>query len=360
MPDSYLQLKDDTIVLLGTWDIDHHQDIHQQIIQANTDSVVKLDGNGIDQLDFAGALLLSQLLEKLDLDEDALNLSAEQLVLLEQIVPHTKEESTAIKIPSMAAKVGNFIFHKYRNTVLLLTFIGAVAHTAASALLRKNKVSFGHILAVIEDVGVNAIPIVSMLSLSIGVVLAYQIGLQLQTYGANVYIAYYSGMAMLREFAPLLTSLIVAGRTASSFTALVGTMKLNEEIDALRTLGISPLERLVIPRIIGALVAVPLLTIVADLFGIIGCMLMSKTMLQVEFFDYIMLFQEYISIADYTVGLVKAPMFAMIIAFVGCFQGLQVGINGNGIGMNTTRSVVQAIFLIIIADATFSIMFGWS
>jgi len=199
----------------------------------------------------------------------------------------------------------------------------------------------------------------ALLSFLIGVVLAYQMGLQLKTYGANVYIAYLTGLAVVREFGPLITAIIVAGRTSSSFTAQIGTMKVKEEIDALKTMGLSVTERIVLPKVLGLLIVFPLLVFWSDLFGILGSMVVSKSMLDVGHIEYLSRLKQEVGVEEYWVGLSKAPVFAILIAIVGCYQGFLVSSSADSVGARTTMSVVQALFLIIIADAVFSIYYSW-
>ena len=166
-------------------------------------------------------------------------------------------------------------------------------------------------------------------------------------------------MAIFREFAPLITAIIVAGRTSSSFTAQIGSMKINEEIDALYTMGLSPIELIVVPKVLGILIIFPLLIFWADMFSTLGAMLMSKFMLHVGYIDFLSRLQESVGLKQMMLGLYKAPAFAILIALVGCFQGFQVEASADSVGSQTTKSVVQALFLIIIADATFSVVYSW-
>jgi phospholipid/cholesterol/gamma-HCH transport system permease protein len=211
----------------------------------------------------------------------------------------------------------------------------------------------------VEVVGYQALPIIALLSFLIGVVLTYQMGLQLKTYGANIYIVNLTSLAILREFGPLITSIIVAGRTSSAFAAQLGMMKINEEFDAIQTMGLSTINRLVLPKLIGTVIAVPLLTIWANVFGVIGAMIMSKNMLSISYFDFLNRLQEVTELSTFWMGMSKAPVFALIIATVGCFQGFQVAGTAASVGQRTMISVVQAIFLIIIVDAMFSVLFSW-
>jgi phospholipid/cholesterol/gamma-HCH transport system permease protein len=210
--------------------------------------------------------------------------------------------------------------------------------------------------------GLSAVPIVVLLSFLIGIVLCYQMGLQLQEYNANIFIVDLSGLAILREFGPLITALIAAARTSTAFSSEIGSMKVNDELDALTTMGISPLSRLVVPKLIGLLIALPLLTIVSDAAGMFGSMVMSQNLLAIHFDDFAVRFRQVVEMSSFWLGLVKAPVFALAIALVGCFQGFQVRFGADSVGKQTTKAAVQAIFLIIIIDAAFSVlysMYGW-
>ncbi len=166
------------------------------------------------------------------------------------------------------------------------------------------------------------------------------------------------GLAMLRELSPLLTAIIVAGRSGSAYAAQIGTMKVTEEVDALRTVGIAPIELLVLPKIVALAVALPLLTVYADVLGVAGGMVMAKKELAVGFPDFLDRLQYALGLSDFLVGIGKTPVFAAIIAVVGCFQGFQVGADAESVGRRTTVSVVQSIFLVIVADAIFSVIFN--
>lgn len=184
-------------------------------------------------------------------------------------------------------------------------------------------------------------------------------GLQLRNYGADIFIVDLLGISLFREFGPLITAIIVAGRTASSFTAQIGTMKIKEEIDALQTLGIEPAELLILPKCLALMVVLPLLTVWADIFGVFGGMLMSQHMLEITFGDFLHRFQSAVSISSFVTGMVKAPVFGLIIAAIGCYQGLQVKQSAESVGRHTTQSVVEAIFCIVVVDAIFSILFSY-
>ncbi|NJM13497.1 MAG: ABC transporter permease [Synechococcaceae cyanobacterium SM1_2_3] len=210
----------------------------------------------------------------------------------------------------------------------------------------------------IETAGVNALPIIALLSFMLGIVIAYQGGQQLKFYGANIFIVDMVSLTMLRELAPLITAIIVAGRTGSSYTAQIGTMQVTEEVDALRTIGISPMDLLVLPKLLALIIALPLLIVFADALSVFGGMVMARALLEVSFEDFIDRFVLVVTPTSFLLGVGKAPFFAAIIALVGCYQGFQVRGGADSVGRQTTVSVVQSIFMVIAADALFSILLG--
>jgi phospholipid/cholesterol/gamma-HCH transport system permease protein len=212
---------------------------------------------------------------------------------------------------------------------------------------------------IVEESGLNALPIAGLLVFLLGIVVAYQGGRQLETYGANIFVVELVGLIMLRELSPLIVAIIVAGRTGSAYTAEIGTMRVTEEIDAMQTIGIGPFDQLVLPKVVGLIIALPLLTVFADILGIFGGMVMASNVLDVSFRDFLQRMPQAISMTDFLVGVVKAPVFALIISMVGCHQGFQVSGGADSVGKQTTVSVVQSIFLVIITDACFSVLFSW-
>lgn len=226
------------------------------------------------------------------------------------------------------------------------------------AIKRRVGLPWKSFLQTIELTGYNALPIVGLLSFLVGLVLSYQIGMQLNTYGAGIFTVDLLGLGILREFGPLIAAIIVAGRSGSAFTAELGSMNINQEIDALKTFGVSPTEYLVFPRLMGMLVSFPLLAIWSDIFGVLGGMIMLKYMMHIGFAEFLIRFQEKVALKTLILGLIKTPIFAFVIASVGCFRGFQVQSDSTSVGKQTTMSVVQSIFLIIIIDAIFSIVFS--
>ena len=242
-----------------------------------------------------------------------------------------------------------------RQSVALLSFVGETACALAACIAHPARLRWRPILYNIRGSGFDALPIVGLLSFLIGIVVAYQSAAQLRKYGANIFVADVVGLSMLREFAPLITAIIIAGRSGAAYAAQIGTMSVTEEIDAMRTLGIAPLEVLVLPKFLALVIALPLLAVFADVLGVFGGMIMAKAHLGVGFGDFLERFVTAVSITDYLIGIGKTPVFAAIIVVVGCYQGFRTKGGADSVGRQTTRSVVQSILFVIVADSMFSI-----
>lgn len=324
-----------------------------------------INGKLISSFDSAGALALKNCMEMLKQHDNQIelsNFSENQKKLMELI--DSKHDNLTYQAPiikphGILYQIGKESENKLKQVDGLVILIGDLSTKFFESLGNWRRFQGAGIISNVDSAGIKALPIIGLLSFLIGVVLAYQMGLQLQTYGANIFIAYLSGMAIFREFAPLITAIIVAGRTSSAFTAQIGSMKINEEVDALLTMGLSPTELLVLPKVLGLLVVFPLLVFWADVFSIIGAMIMSNSMLNVSFLDFLVRLKDSVGLSQLLLGLYKAPAFALIISLVGCYQGFRVEASADSIGSQTTKSVVQSLFLIIIADAIFSVVYSW-
>ncbi len=350
----------------GAWTSAGINTISNQLQKFDWPQVTEMvvDGDKISQMDSAGAWLLAKTLAPLK--EDGAKINFENFAnryknLLELVQQYLAEIMAPLEKPprhNWLYRLGETSYQKYLQADDFLIFIGELAFSMLRQIRYPQRIQWASIINNIYQTGYQALGIIAFLSLLIGVVLAYQMGVQLEVYGANVFIVNLTGIAILREFGPLIASIIVAGRTASSYTAFLGTMKVNEEIDALRTMGISPIDRLVLPRIFGLMIAFPLLTFWSDIFGVIGSMVMAKVTLGIHYHDFMTRFQSEVKLDNYIIGLVKAPVFALVIGAVGCFQGFRVSYSADSVGLQTTKSVVQALFLIIIVDALFSVFFS--
>jgi len=239
-----------------------------------------------------------------------------------------------------------------------LAFIGELAMAGVSMLRHPSRMRWRAVLHELQIGGFDALPIIGLTAFLLGVVVAYQGADQLRNYGANIFVVELVGYAMLREFAPLISAIIIAGRSGSAYAAQLGTMVVNEEVDALSTIGIDPLQRLVWPRILALAIALPLLTVFADIAGVFGGMVMASTQLDIGFAEFLARFGRVMQGTALLVGVGKSFVFAFIIVLVGCFQGLRTRGSADSVGRQTTVSVVQAIFLVIVADALFSVAFN--
>lgn len=327
------------------------------------DGDLLIDGAKLEELDTAGAWLLFRFLRDLERAGRKVELRGlkPEFASLMEMVAASGAEASVSQPPQLSwlARLGcNFTEH-FEQAAGMLTFIGEAAVTGARLLRQPSRIRLRPVLHNIQSAGVEALPIVGLLSFLIGVVVSYQGAGQLARYGASIFVADLVGLSMLREMGPLLTAIIVAGRSGSAFTAQIGTMKVTEEVDAMRTIGIAPMELLVLPKILALLIALPLLTIYADILGVFGGMVMAKTQLGINFHDFLDRFDKAVSLASLMVGIGKSLAFSLIVALVGCFQGFRVGGSADSVGRQTTVSVVQAIFLVIVMDAVFSVIFSW-
>jgi phospholipid/cholesterol/gamma-HCH transport system permease protein len=325
-----------------------------------------LEAGGIGALDSAGALFLHRLRENLQAQGRQVEIHGlseahrDLLAIIEQAgLPDPHSASRAPQSSNPLADLGRATWNGLREIHAFLAFLGETALVCAHALLVPRRIRWQALFANLQSAGLNAMPIVGLMSFLIGVVLAYQGGSQLRLYGANIFIADLVGITLLRELAPMLTAIMVAGRTGSAFTAQIATMKITDEIDALRTLGISPMELLVVPKLFALMLALPLLTVFGDLMGLAGGMLIAWISLDVSFSEFLSRLQTPIMYQNYLIGIGKAPIFAIVVVLIGCYQGFRVSGGADSVGRQVTISVVQAIFLVIMVDAVFSVMFSW-
>jgi phospholipid/cholesterol/gamma-HCH transport system permease protein len=328
---------------------------------------VMLDLAGIERLDTAGAWLVLRTEHDLAARGNSVelrNLRASFSPLFDQVRGRGAGAPLPHPIPShhtlvgFVARIGEVTLRLAHRSYSILGFFGLVTITLAELARHPRRLRLTATIVQMEHTGLNATPIVGLLSFLIGVVFAYQGADQLRRFGAEIYTVNLLGIAILRELGVLLTAIIVAGRSGSAFTAQIGTMQVNEEIDALRTLGLDPIEVLVVPRVFGLMVTLPLLAIYADFLGLLGGCLMSWATLGISIPTFMDQLHSAIGQWTFWVGVIKAPFFAAVIALVGCYEGFNVERSADSVGRLTTQSVVESIFIVIVADAAFSIMFS--
>jgi phospholipid/cholesterol/gamma-HCH transport system permease protein len=352
------------VLCVGVWTVQGIARLEQQLKDIAWPAALdmEIDCSAISALDTSGAWLLrrtARVLEQQGRSVRIIGLRAESSSLLDlisacEVLPPSDQPNTGL-----LASIGKQSWRGLENMSGMLAFVGASAIALLRLMAQPRRIRWRTIFHNVQSAGVEALPIVGLLTFLMGVVIAYQGADQLQRFGANIFIADLVGLSMLRELSPLLTAIIVAGRSGSAYAAQIGTMKVTEEIDALRTVGVSPQELLVLPKILALVIALPLLTVYADVTGVLGGMIMARSKLDVSFAVFVDRLGDAISLSSFLTGIVKAPVFAAIIALVGCFQGFQVGGSADSVGRQTTLSVVQAIFLVILADALFSVVFNW-
>lgn len=254
--------------------------------------------------------------------------------------------------------LGKSLIEMGKNGKELTGFLGEVLVTIYRSFRHFKCLRWTSITHHLQIVGLQALPIVGLISFLIGAVLAYQGIIQLDRFGASIYTIDFLGIALVRELSVLLTSIVVAGRSGSSFTAQIGTMALNQEVDAIRILGLNPIIILVLPRILALFIALPILVVVSMLTGCLGGMVLTFLLIDVSAVQFWHSLQKAVTVTTFWVGISKAPLFAIIIGVVSCFRGLQVKGSAESIGLMTTRSVVEGIFLVIVCDALMSIVFS--
>ena len=335
----------------------------QREIDAESDPLT-IDLSGVERMDTVGAWLVYRAVR--DRGAKVAGATPESQSLLDQVAEfdrpvqvHPDEKSSVTRV---VAELGEWIAETGRTLVGLLGFFGAALVSMANLVSRPRRFRWNAVVQRFDVVGVRALGIIGLMSFLIGVVIGQQGAVQLQQFGAEVYTINLIGRITVRELGTLMTAIMVAGRSGSAFAAQLGTMKITEEIDAMRTIGVSPIEALVIPRLIAAVVMMPLLAFWAMLMSLLGGGIFVWLSLGIPPLTYIQRLQEVIPLTDLWVGLIKAPVFGFIIALAGCFQGMLVESNSEEVGLRTTTAVVQSIFLVIVIDAVFAVFFssvGW-
>jgi phospholipid/cholesterol/gamma-HCH transport system permease protein len=369
-PASLVQVNPQQLCVAGAWTALHlgQMETTAQAVAApgKADKLV-VDAHQLVALDSAGAWVLHALLKRLQAAGSKESVAVEGLSDAHQALLASVATHADAAAPAQAASkptdnavqaLGRLAQPAGTQALAVLALLGEVAAVWAVTVSKPQRWRWRQVLFNIRTAGVDALPIVGLLSFLLGIVVAYQSADQLRQYGANIFIVDVVGLSMLREFAPMMTAIIVAGRSGSAYAAQIGTMAVTEEVDAMRTLGLEPLELLVLPKLIALVVALPLLTLFADITGVLGGMLMAHLQLGVGFEEFADRFTKAVSVTAYLVGIGKAPVFAVLIVVIGCFQGMQTRGGADSVGRHTTSAVVQATFLVIVADALFSVSFS--
>ncbi len=355
--------------IVGDWTLAHYAALRRDVDQAlPVTASERIELAGLGELDTAGAGLLLELLGPERVAElGTAQLAPERVALLHtvaealDVAPDEPEPDTSA-VADVLAHIGRSVASVWRQQRALLGFTGLTLQTLLLSLPRPQRWRMTALVAQIEETGLDAIPIVALLTFLVGAVVAFLGATVLADFGASIYTVNLVAFSFLREFGVLLAAILLAGRTASAFAAQIGAMKANEEIDAIRTLGLSPVELLVLPRVLAMLITLPILTFVGMLSGIAGGLVVCTVALDISPTMFFTILQRDIPIENFLVGLGKAPVFAFVIAVIGCLEGFKASGSAQSVGEHTTSSVVQSIFMVILLDAVAALFFmemGW-
>ncbi len=361
------------IAASGDWVLAHYAYLEPAVsaLQPQLLSNAIFDLSQLGALDTAGATLLVKLIgEKnvLELERIAPTLPLERRVLLQTVrsalqnyVTPPAQHQPGI-VTELLANIGKSVESFWQNLVALIGFIGLTMEVLFATLLRPAHWRVTSLVANLQQIGLNAVPIIALLTFMVGAVIAFLGSTVLSTFGASIFTVQLVAFSFLREFAVLLAAILMAGRTASAFTAEIGLMKANEEIDAIQTMGLNPVELLVLPRVLALLVALPMMTFIGMICGILGGIVVCALTLDISPTMFLTIMQNNVGFEHFWVGMIKAPVFAFLIAIIGCLEGFKVSGSAESVGEHTTASVVHSIFVVILLDAVAALFFmemGW-
>lgn len=366
------------LLLSGDWDAKHlkqieqalqvlfprkHKAIHHQTTQKTTPII--LDGSGLSALDISAAwMLVSRLRQTSDIDINTSSLQGfgEEYAMILSMASQIKHPPTPHC--EYCGPVNNFFRHVGKSSIsivlemnALLAFFGELCVTIYRTILNPSRLRLRSTVFHINEICLKAIPIIALMAFMISMVMGYQGANQLDRFGARIFTIDLVTISLLREMGVVITAILVAGRSGSAFAAQIGVMQVNDEVDAMRTIGLDPFELLVLPRVLAIMIALPILTLIADIMGIFGTLFISATVLDVSYLQFVERLHKAVSLDTFFIGMCKAPVFAILIGMVGCLQGMQVKNSAAEVGERTTIAVVQSIFLVVVFDAIFSILF---
>jgi phospholipid/cholesterol/gamma-HCH transport system permease protein len=354
------------LVLAGSWLLtDSHPSaagIEEQLQARSTTRKISFNGAAITDWDTGLLTFLARVYQlagehDVDIDPDGLPDGARRMMALAQAVPPIEDTGRHGDTMSLLERVGQITLAMWRAAPEMLHFLGEVTLSLGRLVRGKAQYRRSDLMLMIEDVGPHALPIVSLISFLVGLIVAYMGAVQLAQFGAQIYIANLVGLGMTREMGALMTGIIMAGRTGAAFAAQLGTMQVNEEIDAFRTLGFNPVDFLVLPRMLALVLVMPAMVLYADIVGITAGMFVSVTSFDITTFEY---YQQTVRSMEWShiwVGVIKGTVYGMLIAFAGCLRGMQCGRSAQAVGEATTSAVVTSILLIVISASLLTILF---
>jgi phospholipid/cholesterol/gamma-HCH transport system permease protein len=356
-----------SLVLRGDWTISRIGKIDARLraLAASGEGEVDVDVSGLGALDTAGAFVIDRTVQALSVAKATYRgASDEALSLLEQareVAARKDDEPQDAEVGhgfvDMMERIGRSVVHGLEEAAATLSFFGATVVSVGRVVTRPAKMRWTALVSVMEDSGLDAVPIVAFLSFFVGMVMAFIGATSLAALGASIFVVESVGFGLLRELSGVLVAIIIAGRTNSAFTAQIGAMKMRQEVDAMTTLGLDPMDTIVAPRVLAMVIMLPVLTFVGMLAGLGGAIAVCGLVLDISPTVFFNRMQEFVPISQFWIGMSKAPIFGLAIALIGCRQGLLVGGSVQSLGEHTTRSVVQAIFAIIVIDAVFAIIY---
>ncbi len=351
----------------GDWQARHLGALDRELRDFEDDAVGReliIDISGVGRLDTAGAMVFERVLRACSKRTDASKIvggTDAHAQLIANVAPHVAacavEPARRNAALLMVNRLGQGIIEGYQTAIEILNFIGLTLTAFWRVVREPRRLRLTSIFWHMEEAGINAMPIVGLMSFMIGAVVAFMGAKILRLFNAEVFTVELVGISVLREFGVLLAAILVAGRSGSAFTAAIGAMKIREEIDAMKALGLDPVETLVLPRAIALVLMMPILTFMASILGVIGGGLVAATAMEISPAFFVGRLQETIALSNFWVGLIKAPFFAFVIAVIGCYQGMEVAGSSESLGQRTTLSVVQSLFVVIILDAFFAMFF---
>ena len=357
-----LQLK-----LTGEWNLHNELPLIENIEKSiNIDSAVKtisFDTKNIEKWDTSLLTFLikvNRLCDKLNVktDKEGLPDGVNRLLTLATAVPERKNISRDTDQSHILHNFGLWVINSFKSSIFTVHFLGEVSLSFLRMVSGKASFRTSELFTIIQECGANALPIVTLISLLIGLILAFMGAIQLEMFGAEIYVANLVGLGMAREMGCMMTAIIMAGRTGAAFAAQIGSMHVNDEIDALHTFGISPIDALVLPRMIALALMMPLLCIYSDFLGIIGGAIVGVTALNLSFLQYFEQTKNTVGLVDFGTGLFKSSVFGIIIASAGCLKGIRCGKSSTDVGKATTSAVVTSFVFIVIADAVLTIIYS--
>lgn len=357
----------------GDWTLAHYKRLNQVVdrLRGRAGEAARVDLSALLALDTAGAQLICALLGSQRVEvlmAEAADVPAERRALLRAVAAALSGQDgggarrRGSALGDVLEHVGRTMGVFWHHVVGLVGFIGLILETAARVMLQPRRWRVTALVANLEKTALDAVPIIALLTFLVGAVVAFLGATVLADFGASIFTVDLIAYSFLREFGVLLTAIIVAGRTASAFTAQIGSMRANEEVDAIRVLGLDPVELLVLPRVFALMLALPMLTFVAMVSGIVGGMLVSALTLDISPVMFLSRLESNVGLIHFLVGMSKAPIFAFLIAVIGCLEGLRVQGSAQSVGEHTTSAVVQSIFVVIVVDAIaalFCMEMGW-